>query len=65
MDELKPCPFCGAEAIVEEAQFGFEKTPRYRVHCSGCTCELGWEFFTMETIKFAWNRRTENESHRR
>jgi len=61
--ELKPCPFCGSKAIVETAQFGFEKHPRFRVRCSGCTCELGWDFYSEETIEFAWNRRSTDESN--
>ena len=61
MKELKPYPFCGGEAIVETAQFGAEKTIRFRVRCSGCTCELGWDFFSKEAIEYSWNRRSKNE----
>lgn len=59
MEELKPCPFCGKDAIMETFKAKFEKEPRFRVRCSSCTADLGWEFFKADDAKAAWNQRTE------
>ena len=59
MDELKACPFCGKEAVMETFTTAMEKVPRFRVRCSNCTADLGWDFFKAEDAKKAWNQRTE------
>ena len=61
--ELKPCPFCGGEALLEEftVRKGFEAC----VVCSGCLVTM--PTITYDTQKEAteavvedWNRRAEN-----
>lgn len=57
MDKLKPCPFCGSEAIMETFATVRERKPRYRVKCSGCWCETNWDNFSQEEATETWNRR--------
>ena len=55
MTELKPCPFCGGEAIVN--QFG--EFTAFRVSCKNahwCGVTQYW-FDTEEEAIEAWNRR--------
>ena len=59
MIELKPCPFCGSEAIMETFTTAAEKVPRYRVRCSKCWCETDWDSFSVEDVVEKWNRREE------
>lgn len=40
MTELKPCPFCGGEAEIIEADYGMYKTG-YAVYCRKCCLKLG------------------------
>ena len=70
--ELKPCPFCGAEANLTEVRFVALK-PLYIVECSACTARIGRTKETYQTSKGythfnnkedaieAWNRRVNNE----
>jgi hypothetical protein len=60
MDKLKPCPFCGGEAIMEESDGWGDKT-KYLPHCvnfdNGCWgMQENW-FDTPEEAAAAWNRR--------
>lgn len=64
MTELKPCPFCGGEAVYEvyEVRKGYEAT----VSC--CDCLSVMHTITHDTraaaqkdVKFAWNRREFNK----
>ncbi|MBC8546471.1 Lar family restriction alleviation protein [Clostridiaceae bacterium NSJ-31] len=49
--KLKPCPFCGGEAVIEDAVYN------YAVMCTRCRCETRWE--TNEGIAIdLWNRRS-------
>jgi Lar family restriction alleviation protein len=60
-NELKPCPFCGGKALVEERHHndGITKWITYRVRCdSGCGAIVGVERTPKEAIT-AWNRRKE------
>ena len=64
MDELKRCPFCGAEAYVIQQDFGIQehKDVRYSISCTGSGKGCGWTFFFCETRQEAidaWNRRAE------
>ena len=52
-NELKPCPFCGGEAKVNEFNDVFF------VACVVCQSETIW-FETPEEAIEAWNRRVDN-----
>lgn len=63
--ELKPCPFCGGEAVLDHftARKGCEAT----IQCNG-GCILYMHTITYDTkeeaveaVTTAWNRRAENE----
>lgn len=65
MDKLKPCPFCGGEAMVEEAvvRKGYEAT----VVCTGCLVDMPTiTYDTPEeaygTAVKAWNRRVKEKA---
>lgn len=51
-EELKPCPFCGGEAILEW------EGDSYVISCKECNAEITFEQTRKSAIK-AWNRRTE------
>lgn len=37
--EIKKCPFCGSDAVIEKHCFGYDTTPNsYRVVCIRCQC---------------------------
>ena len=52
-DELKPCPFCGGEAIVD----GCDDT-LWIVICKECNSSIGYKETKEEAVE-AWNRRIE------
>lgn len=54
-EELKPCPFCGADAVVEHGDASYWVSPC----CPGsCTVELETSWFdTREEAIAAWNTR--------
>lgn len=50
--ELKPCPFCGGEAVIKPAFI----LPVYIVYCKNCASPLG-SFYGDECDAIeAWNR---------
>ena len=57
MIELKSCPFCGGEAVMESFTTSMEKVPRFRVKCRGCGIALDWDHFEAEKAAERWNRR--------
>lgn len=67
-EELKPCPFCGGEAIINEipphthyiATFMPDCKGECFVECSKCSCMIGED--TRDKAINAWNRRANNES---
>ena len=65
MDSLKNCPFCGAEAVMETFTTSVEKKPRFRVRCTNCQCDLGWDHWSVEEARDAWNRRVPDEAYHR
>lgn len=61
--ELKPCPFCGGEAMIDAISFGQQK-PEYTPCCTNQRClafYLGYGdnglFKTKKKAINAWNRR--------
>ena len=63
--ELKPCPFCGGEAVLEsyKARKGYEAN----IQCNGgcilymSTITYDSEEEAVEAVVNAWNRRADNE----
>jgi len=57
MTELKPCPFCGREAEIVEAEkiAGFQL---YQGYCFGCGAR-SVPMTSQEEVAEVWNRRTE------
>lgn len=57
MAELKPCPFCGGEALLEpyRARKGYEAS----IQCNQCLCSITYdkEETAIEDVVKAWNRR--------
>ena len=51
--ELKPCPFCGGEAVYPEGL----TVGGYWITCSKCGIEQGHGYMTQEEAIAAWNRR--------
>lgn len=61
MENLKPCPFCGEEAVTETITTVLEKAPRYRIKCPKCHADIGWDHFSIEEAAAAWNKRSGEE----
>ena len=57
MSELKPCPFCGGEATIED-NGDFVDVSCKDMFCRGWTSCL--EFKTKQQAIEAWNRRAED-----
>ena len=62
--KLKPCPFCGGEAVLKRDRIGL-----YCVKCTNCKCMTTFQFDFGEGEEASkkkaakiWNRRAENES---
>ena len=57
MSELKPCPFCGSEAILREKK----GLGTWIVECLNGRCPasymIGWDYDTQIEAIEAWNRR--------
>ena len=58
MDELKPCPFCGATAEINKHYPPFQRRVKVTVRCMKCRCNSGEWGRTDKAIE-AWNRRVE------
>lgn len=56
MPKLKPCPFCGADPIMETFTTAAEKVPRYRIRCPGCRIESDWDWFDPDELAKLWNK---------
>lgn len=57
MEELKKCPFCGGEAVLEECEYGGYS--EYLVYCNECSGMVEkWRKTKEEAIE-QWNRRAE------
>ena len=63
MSELKPCPYCGAEAIAVD-QHGsvyhrwMPPINFVRIECTGCKAKTAYHFPPSEAVEI-WNRRVE------
>lgn len=57
MSDLKPCPFCGGEAVFHDCLRPPETYP-CRVYCDNCWAEVGGYSTEAEAIA-AWNSRAE------
>ena len=54
--ELKPCPFCGGEAVIRwDYQSG-----AYEINCSGCNGTFTHWYYEFDEQVEAWNRRVNN-----
>lgn len=62
MIELKSCPFCGGKAIMETFTIKREGIPRYRVKCSECEIDVGWDWFSEDEAANKWNKRANDET---
>ena len=52
--KLKPCPFCGGEAVI------LKTNEFYRVCCKSCPCDVGrWVCTSESELAEFWNRRYE------
>lgn len=54
MTKLKPCPFCGGEADVINAECGQGEI--YAIQCGKCQAKIGWFDEVKEAIE-VWNTR--------
>lgn len=56
---LKPCPFCGGEAIrLIDFDDEYERLYLESIHCRSCHARVAWQE-TVEEAAEAWNRRAE------
>ena len=53
---LKPCPFCGGEAVVIAEHY--PEDSRYLAHCSVCEVSNDRTYHSKREVVEAWNRRT-------
>ena len=60
--KLKPCPFCGKEAVIQTFTTAMEKKPRDRVICLECKIYTDWDFWKPEDVTEHWNRRAGEEA---
>lgn len=61
MDELKPCPFCGGEAVVVYIEWCACYTVRCQSEYAECGVIPGTKYFVVESEAIeAWNRRVED-----
>jgi hypothetical protein len=54
---LKPCPFCGGPAQLEEYIGHYHKEPSWCIVHSGCPGEIDLVSKDPEIVAAAWNRR--------
>ena len=63
MVELKPCPFCGGEAYIDNNRYEVRNKTllgiTYFVRCSKCQVE-SFEYHSKADAVKAWNRRANN-----
>ena len=52
MTKLKPCPFCGGEAVIVR----FRECKKYNPRCKECSCKLGY-YNSKKIAVIEWNQR--------
>lgn len=72
MEKLKPCPFCGGKAEIEEGwdHDGRERYPVWRIYCTKCYVGMmfhqeycyGIKPTTRNQAISTWNRRVTDEA---
>ena len=66
-EELKPCPFCGGEAEMQEievcdmSEYGESPLIGYVVSCSNCCISFDGYFSSKEAAAEQWNNRSTEE----
>ena len=63
MDKLKPCPFCGSEALLEDLG-SYGEGGRYFVRCSKCEIVQDKLWRTKKTAIKRWNRRVKRYTYK-
>lgn len=66
-EKLKPCPFCGSEAIINEilphkhslAKFMPDCDGECFIECANCTCAISAK--SKDEAIDTWNRRADND----
>lgn len=59
MNDLKPCPFCGGEAILETGDGNISE--EFYIYCPECDFESG-VYSEPQFIVEKWNRRADNDA---
>lgn len=59
--ELKPCPFCGGNAVCVDRTIPDKTKPRFSILCDSCKAATRW-IDTEENAIAAWNRRAGEET---
>lgn len=62
-NELKPCPFCGGEAIIHKRAYDNRGgLPHdFTVYCDKCHASVRHYYPTEKEAIEAWNRRADND----
>lgn len=61
IEGLKPCPFCGGEPSMVDAEI--DGRAHYIVKCGTCYCTSGVMQLSRPAAAEAWNRRAERTCH--
>lgn len=61
MEKIKPCPFCGKEAVLEDCGPSYYGEGRFFVRCSKCDIVQEHLWATKQTAIKRWNRRVNDE----
>ena len=59
---LKPCPFCGGQAIVQEMRYSMLQSEDF-VKCINCGAESSRYYDDIHSSIKAWNRRVNDENN--
>lgn len=57
MEKLKPCPFCGAEPMMQH--IAYPNTEFWFVKCVNCSAEINNPSHSEEDAVLSWNKRDE------